>query len=166
DANEVVFDLKLESYYGAAWDPAKITAVVLIDGEVVWESNSVGSDVRGEYFGQIYEVNDIYLDGEPHVLSLGLRVNVTEVLTDFFKAQWDSVTLDVFCDGLGLVPGDIDRDCYVDMNDVRELGQVWLEETGAKSRYNLYPDAGDSNGLVSFPDYCVLANNWLASSYD
>jgi hypothetical protein len=165
-ANEVVFDLKLESYYGAAWDPAKITAVVLIDGDVVWESNSVGPDVRGEYFGQVYELDDIYLDGEPHVLSLGLRVNLTATLTDFFKAQWDSVTLDVFCDGLGLVPGDIDRDCYVDMNDVRELGQVWLQETGAESRYNLYPDAGDPNGLVNFADYCVLANNWHTSSYD
>ena len=166
DVNEVIFDLKLDPYYGTAWDPAKITAVLLIDGDAVWESNSVGPDVSGEYFGQIYDVNDIYLDGEPHVLSLGLRVNVTEQLTDFFKAHWDSITLNVFCDGLGLVPGDIDRDCYVDMNDVRELGQVWLEETGAKSRYNLYPDAGDPNGLVSFPDYCVLADNWLASSYD
>lgn len=37
---------------------------------------------------------------------------------------------------------------------------------GAKSRYNLYGDAGDPNGLVSFPDYSVLAGNWLASSYD
>jgi hypothetical protein len=167
DANEVIFDLKLGSLGGAAWDPAKITAVVLIDGDVVWESNSVGPDVSGEYFGQVYEVNDIYLDGEAHVLSLGLRVNLTiPFLTDFFMSHWDFVTLDVFCDGLGLVPGDIDRDCYVDVNDVRELGQVWLQETGAGSRYNLYPDANDPNGLVNFRDYCVLAENWLASSYD
>ena len=167
DTNEVVFDLKLTSLDGTAWDPAKITAVLLIDGDVVWESNSVGTDVRDEYLGQVYEINDIYLDGEAHVLSLGLRVNLTiPFLADFFMSHWDFITLEMFCDGLGLVPGDIDRDCYVDMNDVRELGEVWLQETGAGSRYDLYPEPGDPNGLVSFPDYCVLANNWLASSYD
>jgi sporulation protein YlmC with PRC-barrel domain len=163
DVNEVVFDLKLESYHGWAWDPNKVTALLLVDGEVVWESNSVGADVRGEYVGQVYDVNEIYQGAGPHELALGLRVNVTALLSDYFQAQWDFVTVELCCDDLGLVPGDITRDCYVDMDDVRELSDVWLEETGANSKYDLYPDA---NGLVSFPDYSVLADNWLASSYD
>jgi hypothetical protein len=166
DVNEVVFNLKLESLYGWAWDPNKITAVVLVDGEVVWESNSVGSDVRGEYVGQVYEVNDIYQGAGPHELALGLRVNVTEQLRDFFLAQWDFVTVTLCCDGLGLVPGDITRDCYVNTKDVRELCQVWLDETGADSKYNLYGDAEDPNGLVNLRDYSVLAAHWLESSYD
>ena len=53
EANEIVFDLKLESYFNVAWDPNKITAVLLIDNDVVWESNSVGADVRDEYPGQV-----------------------------------------------------------------------------------------------------------------
>ena len=165
DVNQIIFDLKLETYYGDPWDPNKCTAVLLIDDDVVWESNSVGSDVRDEYYDQTYDVNEIYNDISVHKLSLGLRVNVSEELTDYYKAHWDFVRLGTYCGGFGLISGDINRDCYVDMNDLEMLVEVWLEEVGVNSKYNLF-SYGDPNGIVDFLDFGVLAHNWMRSSYE
>ncbi|MHC4184380.1 MAG: hypothetical protein ACYSR4_00415 [Planctomycetota bacterium] len=163
DVNQIIFDLRLDTYSHISWDASKITPVLLIDDEVVWDMT--GSDIRGEYFDATYDVDDIYQDAETHKLSLGLRVNVSETLTDYYETDWDYIEFKIYCDGNGLIAGDIDRDCYVDANDLILLTDEWLSEKGEKSRYNLYR-VSDPNGIVNFPDYSVLAGNWQNSSYD
>jgi hypothetical protein len=163
DVNQIIFDLRLDTYAYTPWDASKITPVLLIDDEVVWDMT--GSDIRGEYFDVTYDVNEIYHDAETHKLSLGLMAKVSEQLWDYYQTDWDYIELKIYCDGNGLVAGDIDRDCYVDANDLVLLTDVWLSETGEKSRYNLYR-VDDPNGIVNFPDYSVLAGNWQNSSYD
>lgn len=159
DVNEITFDLKLETYYGTPWDPNKCTAVLLIDEDVVWESNSVGSDVRDDYYDQTYAVEDKYRDESLHKFSLGLRVNVGETLTDYYKTQWDSVTCSVYCEGGGLLAGDFNRDCYVDINDLKLVSDVWLGEVEPDDRRNLFK-GDDFEGVINFIDFAVFANNW------
>jgi len=62
----ITFDVKLDTASGG-WDPNVCSAVVLIDDDVVWESNSVGSDVRGEYPGS-FVVDHEYRTGRLHTL--------------------------------------------------------------------------------------------------
>jgi len=74
DVNYITFDVKLATVYASApWDPNVCSAVLLIDDDVVWESNSVGSDVRGEYLDRVYVVEAKYKTEDLHILSLGMR---------------------------------------------------------------------------------------------
>lgn len=165
DVNEIVFDLYLDTV-AWPWDPSKITPVLLIDNDVVWDMTGAGSDIRGAHPNEIYDVDDIYQDTNLHKLSLGLKVNVSGQLTDIYYSDWDNVRLNIYCDGFGLLSGDLDRDCYVDANDLKMLAEVWLDEVGPNSKYNLFRDDADPNGLVDFRDFSMFADNWLKSSYD
>ena len=103
DVNEITFDLKLNTYTGSGWDPNNATAVLMIDDEVVWEPNSASSDIRGEYIGQSYAVEDKYRDEKPHKLSFGLRINIdTEGgFFEFYRVWWDSIECVIYCGGGG-----------------------------------------------------------------
>lgn len=161
DVNQIIFDVKLDTFYASEWDPNKCSAVLLIDDDVVWESNSVGSDVRGEYLDQIYAVDDKYRDENAHTFSLGIRVNVTEKLKDFYKTQWDSIERTCYCGGGGLLAGDLNRDCYVDMSDLKLVADAWLDEVNPYYGGNLY--RGDDlagYGTISFGDFAVYAVGW------
>ncbi len=160
DVNQIIFDLKLDTTYGDPWDPAKRTAVILIDGAVVWKSNSVGSDVRDEYFDQTVDVNGIY-DASPHTLALGIRANVSETSYIDYRTQWDFVRFDTYCEGFGFLPGDINRDCYVDWFDLEMLAGQWLVESPAE-KYDLFRD---TDNTVNFNDFAVLADSWMSDSY-
>lgn len=165
DVDEVVFDLMLDK--NKSWDPNVCTAVLLIDDDLVWESNSVGSDVRDEYLDQAYTVEGKFKDGSPHKLSLGLRVNVAGMLFDRYYTYWDFFECVSYCDGNGLLDGDFNRDCYVDANDLELMADVWLDEVGRYDRYNLFrSDEIDPNGIVNFLDFAIFAYNWLGSSYE
>ena len=155
--NEIVFDLKLETYYGDPWDPNKCSAVLLIDDDVVWESNSIGTDVRDEYPNRICDVSDY---NGLHKLSLALRVNVAGKITDYYKAHWDFIEFDPNCGRFGFLPGDFNRDCYVDFPDFAMLANYWLEEA-APGEYDLVED-----GIIDERDLKVFADNWLGSSYE
>jgi hypothetical protein len=159
DVNEVIFDVKLgtDPMWDDPWDPNKRSAVMLIDANVVWESNSVGSDIRGEYLEQIYDINEIYKDANSHTLSLGIRVNANETTFIEYRAAWDFVKFDTYCGGLGYLVEDLNRDCYVDMNDLGMLTGQWLLE----DIYDLYEDEEDT---VNFHDYGVFADGWLDNS--
>ena len=168
DVNEITFDLKLDTYSGLAWDPNIATAFVMIDNEVVWEPNSAGSDIKGEYAGQGYAVEDKYRDDNPHTLSFGLRVNVdTESgFFEFYRAWWDSIDCVIYCNGGGLLAGDFNRDCYVDVKDLEQVAEVWLLEVESGDKYNLYRDDDVAGfGTVNFYDLAILADNWLLGSY-
>lgn len=168
DVNEITFDLKLDTYTGLAWDPVYATAVVMIDGQTVWEPNSAGPDIRGEYLGQSYAVEEKYRDGNPHKLSFGLKINTdtAEGFFEFYRVWWDSIGCAVFCDGGGLLAGDFNRDCYVDARDLQQAADVWLFEVDSGDEHNLFrADDLTGYGTINFFDFAVLAENWLQSSY-
>ena len=169
DVNEITFDLKLETYSTIAWDPNVATAVVLIDGDVVWEPNSATSDLRGEYLDQAYAVEDKYRDEELHTLSVGVRINVDEPGSSFerYRVWWDSIGCTLFCNGGGLLAGDFNQDCYVDINDLKLGAAGWLSEMPSYDRRNLFRDDDLSGyGTMNFFDLAVFAENWLRSSYE
>lgn len=162
DVNEIVFDVKLEKYWTDRWDPNKCTAVLLVDDAVVWESNSVGPDVRGDYYNQFYTVEDKYKDANSHKLSLGLRVNIAEELDDFYITQWDSIEFDPPCGGFDFLAADFNQDCYVNFADFAEFAQYWLK-TVPPYIYDLFED---EDNVINELDLMVFADSWLASSYD
>ncbi|HCO94161.1 MAG TPA: hypothetical protein DIU00_09455 [Phycisphaerales bacterium] len=168
DVNEITFDLKLDTYSGLGWDPNNATAVVMIDDEVVWEPNGASSDIRGEYTGQSYAVEDKYRDGEPHKLSFSLRINIdTEGgFFEFYRVWWDSIECVIYCDGGGFLAGDFNRDCYVDASDLQQAADVWLLEVESDDKHNLFRDDDLAGfGTINFFDLAILADNWLHRSY-
>jgi len=168
DVNEITFDLKLSTYTGLGWDPNNATAVVTIDDEVVWEPNSASPDIRGEYIGQSYAVEEQYRDGNPHKLSFGLKINIDteDGFFEFYRVWWDSVTCAIYCDGGGLLAGDFNRDCSVDVNDLEQISDVWLFEVASDDKYNLFRDDDLAGfGTINFFDLAILADNWLLRSY-
>ena len=168
DVNEITFDLKLSTYTGLGWDPNNATVVGMIDDEVVWEPNSASSDIRGVYTGQSYAVQDKYRDENPHKLSFGLRINVDTAngFFEFYRVWWDSIDCVIYCGGGGLLAGDFNRDCRVDVNDLDQAVDVWLLEVGSDDKHNLFRDDDLAGfGTINFFDLAILADNWLHSSY-
>jgi hypothetical protein len=159
DVNELIFDVNLATYGGEPWDPAKRTAFVLIDGNEVWESNSVGSDVRGEYLNQSYTIDDKYKDANTHTVTLGLRANVSGTPFIEYLTHWDFIKFNKNCGGLGFLPQDFDLDCYVDMDDFKLLVDVWLVEEPNK-KYDLFED-----GIIDFHDFALFTEYWMANTY-
>ena len=134
---------------------------MLIDDEVVWESNSIGSDVRGEYLRRTYTIDDKYKDANPHKLSLSLRSNVNESTIIKYSAKWDFVRFDTHCEGFGYLWADLNTDCVVDFNDLVLLAENWLDcDPGYK--YDLFEDA---DNIVNASDFAVFADEWLTDSY-
>jgi len=160
DANRIIFDLKLSSSASISpWDPNLRTAVVLIDGNVIWDSNDLELNQDGEYVGQIEgDVNGIS-DANLHKLSLGIRANVDEefptYLSPRYNARWDFVKFNTHCGGFGYLPEDLNRDCYVNFVDFVTLANRWLEQNPA-SKYDLSED-----GVVDEYDVMVFAEGWL-----
>ena len=168
DVNEITFDLKLDTYSGLAWDPNIATAIVMIDDEIVWEPNSAKANIRGEYIDQSYAVQDKFRDGNPHKLSIGLKINVDTQsgFFEFYRLRWDSINCVIFCDGGGLLPGDFNRNCLVDAGDLQQVADVWLLEVESGDKYNLFRDDDlDGIGTINFYDLAILADNWLLTSY-
>jgi hypothetical protein len=168
DVNEITFDLKLDTYTSLGWDPNNATAVVMIDDEIVWEPNSASMDIRGEYTGQSYVVEDKYRDKKPHKLSFGLKINIDteEGFFEFYRVWWDSIDCVIFCGGGGLLAGDFNRDCFVDVNDLDQAADVWLLEVVSDDEHNLFRDDDLAGyGTINFFDLAILADNWLRSSY-
>ena len=168
DVNEITFDLKLDTYTGLAWDPNIATTVVMIDDEIVWEPNSANLDIRGEYIDQSYTVQDKFRDGNPHKLSVGLRINVDTQsgFFEFYRVRWDSIDCVIFCEGGGLLAGDFNRDCIVDAGDLQQAAEVWLLEVESADKYNLFRDDDSAGfGTINFYDLAILADNWLLTSY-
>ena len=162
----ITFGVKLETASGA-WDPNVCSAVALIDDDVVWESNSVGSDVRGEYLGS-FVVDREYRTGQSHRLSLGMRMNVDAYyyIDKLYKTHWDIVDCSL-CGGLGAVEGDIDGDCWVDANDLKMLADLWLSEGVDPNDPANLSDVGDdpnSYAIIDFRDYAVYAGDWDGSA--
>lgn len=168
DVNEITFDLKLDTYTGLGWDPNNATAVVMIDDDVVWEPNSASMDIRGEYIGQSYAVEDKYRDGSPHKFSVGLRINIDTAagFSEFYRVWWDSIDCVSYCGGGGFLAGDFNRDCYVDVKDLALAADLWLLEVESGDIHNLYRDDDLAGyGTINYLDLAILFDNWLLSSF-
>lgn len=170
DVNQIFFDIRLDTYsdsYEPPWDPNKCTAVVLIDDEVVWESNDVGPDVRDEYFNQTVDVSGQYGDRGLHKLSLGMRVSEGETPDFFYFTDWDDVRFDISCGGNGYLAVDFSCDCYVDFIDLAELVEVWLAEVRPSDERNLFGgDDIEPNGFINFYDFALYAGNYAGDMND
>ncbi len=164
DVNEIIFDLKLLTYPYDNWDPGKRTAVVMIDGIEVWSSDDYQFPSNGEYRNQVIPVD--VPDRELHRLSLGLRADVNETpaaANTLYYALWDLVEFNCHCGGNGFLLLDFNRDCYIDMGDLKILANVWLHdivsEDDPNNRYNLYRnDEIQPYGSIDFLDYAVFSN--------
>ena len=162
DVNEIIFDLKLGTIGGEAWDPVTRSALALIDGNEVWDSNVLELDENGEFLGQVeIDANNfqIYKDANSHTLSLAMRVKVGGTYFSEYVARWDFVKFDTHCGGFGYLPEDLNYDCYVDFLDFAMLANHWLEENPAY-KYDLFGD-----GVVNEYDLMVFAEGWLDCSY-
>lgn len=164
DTNEVIFDVNLATDV-LDWDPNKARAVVLVDGEAAWDSNDLSS---GEYYDEVYTVEDKYRDGAPHTVSFGMRVKVAERLWQTYYTHWDYIECTEFCGGGGLLAGDFNHDCYVDYKDLKLFAESWLSEVEKYDRYNLFKgdDGAEDGGTVTFRDFAVLGLNWQQNSYE
>ncbi len=157
DVNQIIFDLRLGTIAGFAWDPSQRSALLLIDGNVVWDSNDWVPDASGEYRNQMVDVNEIYKDAGPHTLSLAMRANVSG--TEWFyqyMAQWDFIKFDTYCGGFGYLAEDLNYDCYVDMLDLKLLSEQWLAEE-LNQEYDLFRD---EELIINLPDFAMFAFYW------
>ncbi len=150
DANEIIFDLRMKLLSGVAWDPNKARAIVLIDGEVVWDSNNLSS---GEYRDRVYTVEDKYRDEELHTLSFGMRINVSGYLWQRYITDWDYIE----CTGFACLAEDFNHDGFVDFLDFAMLANYWGE--AAPPEYDLFVD-----GIIDFNDLRVFVEDWLKRS--
>jgi hypothetical protein len=167
--DEIVFDLKLAtSGRAVGWDPNVCTAVVLIDEDVIWESNFARADIRGDYPDQVAPVDEKYRDGGLHRLSLGLRMHANGVFFEMYDSYWDAIECRLRDDSGDFLPGDFNRDGFVGASDMMMMAEMWLADVPADSALNL--GAGDEEdpngvvGIVNFFDLAVLGENWLGSS--
>jgi subtilisin family serine protease len=62
------------------------------------------------------------------------------------------------CSDFGFPPGDINKNCYVDLNDFAILGDQWLQPPGIPSA-DIAPSGGD--GVVNYLDLSWMADHWL-----
>lgn len=167
DVNEVTFDVELSTYSGARWDPAICVPVLLVDGEVVWTVDTGLTDIRGEYRGQSYIVEDRFRDQQPHSLSLGLMMKVDGTLYEQYFTDWDNFECTIFCNGGGLLSGDINRDCYVDVLDLKALADVWLAPVEPQDKRNLsHVDDQQGFATIDFFDFAVYGDQWIADYID
>jgi len=164
DVNEIIFDLKLLTYPFDQWDPGKRTAVVMIDGVEVWNSDDYQFPSDGEYRNQVIGID--VLDRKLHKLSLGIKADVNEALLDvdtLYYALWDLIEFNCHCGGFGFLLEDFSRNCYVDMSDLGMLANVWSNDIASEddpnNRYNLYRnDEISPYGTINFFDYAVFSN--------
>ncbi len=155
DVQKISFDLKLSSSVGP-WNPNVRSAVVLLDGNDIWDSNDFAPGLNGEYIGQEIDINDL-ADGEFHTLTLDIRSNITETSKPLieYQATWDFIKFDTYCGGLGYLAHDFDRDCYVDIYDMQILAAEWLSSQSLQ--FDLFADYEDD---IDFRDFAVFAANW------
>jgi hypothetical protein len=149
---QLVFDLYLYADSGI-WDPGIVTARVLIDSNEMWNSDGLQFNA-GQFSGQVaIDINHDLQDGNPHLLSLQLRINVSTTSFDQYFSKWDFVRFNYGC--RGTLPSDFNADCFVDITDLAVFAKGWLKPDG--------PDlTGD--GVNNFDDFAVFADFWKMAS--
>jgi len=157
NATELIFDVRLGTLQGDPWDPDKRTARVMIDDDVVWDSDSLGAEATGRHLDVTVPLDpNLTADPNSHTLSLVLKSNADE--TEYFAeylVQWDLVRFDRHCQGFGYLPEDLNLDCTVNMGDYAILANVWLAAAPDR-RIDLFADQ-----VIDGLDLEALASAWL-----
>jgi hypothetical protein len=166
---QINFNLKLDSNYSSQWNPDTYTAIVMVDEDVVWDSNIAGLNALGEYLNQAYVVEGKYKDDDLHTLSLGMRMNAEkyDYLDEIYIVRWDVIDCNLYCGGAAPLEGDINQDCCVDGSDLKLLAEVWLGEAiELNDPANLYHDDDLTNfATIDFRDFAVYAGEWDGTLY-
>ena len=155
DVNQIIFDIELSGTHSSfPWQSEKFSAIVFIDGNVVWDSRDWVPDGDGEYS---FEVNGIDInDANLHTLSLAMKANKEEYQFTQYTVRWDFVKFDTHCGGFGYLAEDLNHDCYVDMLDLRVLTEQWLGEE-LNREYDLFHD---QELIINFPDFATFSSYW------
>ena len=66
----------------------------------------------------------------------------------------------VQADGYGL-EGDLNGDCYVDLQDLALMADYWLQANSATSGNWQNGDFAPTDGTVDFLDFADLASEWM-----
>jgi len=160
DVGHIIFNLRLSTNWDIRWDPNRFSAVLLIDQDVVWDSNDWDPDENDEYREQVAAIDEKYKDKNLHRLSLGIRANAPEPTATFVChiAQWDFVRFDTHCDcgGFDYPPGDFNRDCLVDWLDFGMVFDQWLTAKPEK-KFDLF---SDDDNIFNLRDFAVFADTW------
>jgi hypothetical protein len=154
NARQISFDIELTTEWpqDINWgDYNLFSAVLIVDNDIIWDSNEAGIFENGQYH---IEVNDLNISDGVHILAIGIRANTTlsEPYYYWNFARWDFIKFDTVCGGAGFLPADLTRDCVVDINDLKAFAEGWLDPNG--------PDlTGDT--AVDFADFAILADSWM-----
>lgn len=155
--NYLFFDMNVMGDYQGfyyEWESEKVTAVVLINDEIVWESPS---DITGQMINQSVDVNGI---NENATIGFGIRTNLADTFIISWLAMWDNIrlteSLDLGpCGGNGYLYTDLDFSCYVDMNDFALLANYWLYDDFPRHVCDIYED-----GIINMIDFAELAADY------
>ncbi len=158
-SEHIIFDVKLSAKKGTTpvpWGGSVATAMVLIDGLPVWQSEP---NADGQMLNVAADVNQ-YADGNSHNISLALQINFSGELNTSYLTQWDFVKFDRFCGGYGYLYEDINRDCYVNIGDIALMGQYWLKEAQTLPFAIECIDSGN-DGIIGGQELESIAYAWL-----
>ncbi|MHC4132539.1 MAG: hypothetical protein ACYSSP_04825 [Planctomycetota bacterium] len=162
DVNEIFFSLNLSTLTGGDWDSANRSFIVKIDDDVVWTSDALGAgDISGIYDG-VVDLTGVptYRDSASHLLTLGLRSNVTEaVALEEYYAEVDFLRFDTHCLGYGYLNSDFNHDCIVNFIDYGMFANHWMLEVEDFNMYDL-----DPNNHIDSNDLEILFSEWLGDS--
>ena len=155
DVEQVMFDLKMEATVFSipqAWNTVKNIVFVLVNDELVWESNGLGA-------GEFIDLNAVLTSvTEPNNLKIGYLV--------LGGGDNDGVSYSAFFDNFRLITSgpcggnnylytDLDFSCYVDMNDFALLANYWLYDDFPRHVCDIYED-----GIINMLDYAELAADY------
>lgn len=157
DANEIVFDAKLETIPSGSWDANEMSVLIFLDGEVQWQMAA-----NGNYLNQVIPVEGIT---GIHKLTIGLRSNMSdEFAYTWYYPHFDNFRFNLKCGGLGFDIGDLNGDCAVNGQDYAILAEMWLQEVESGNMRNLFK--GDDAGIINFCDFAVYAKTWTPAIKD
>jgi hypothetical protein len=164
DVTEIIFDIRLDTDWwpDISWDENKCSAMVLLDGNSIWDSSVLEPNETVCVF-QNNRINDININDENlHTLTLAMEVNITGGTPwyIYYCARFDFVKFDTHCGGLGYLPEDLNCDCYVDMNDLGLFLTQWLTEQ-PDYKYDFFEDESD---IIDMYDFGVFAEGWHTCS--
>jgi hypothetical protein len=88
-------------------------------------------------------------------------------LYEQYFTDWDNFDCTVFCNGGGLLSGDVNRDCYVDILDLQSLADIWLAPVDPQDGRNL-SNVDDQEGFatIDFFDFALYGGEWVTDYAD
>ena len=182
DVDYISFDVELTTYGYGIWDSNLRTMQIKIDGEVVWNSDSLtnlvtdANDIQGEFISQLIDIRQEcdsgllgdcpqevpYDDVGTHRLEISLICDQNDPDSEiYYFASIDNIVFNNHCGGLGFPAGDFNRDCTVSLDELATLCDIWLTNGEIYDKHNLSGlDDFIGYGFLNLRDYAAAAQNW------